>query len=255
VECQLTLRRTQRELQRSYHNLRELEQLRDSLVHMIVHDMRSPLQVLVAQGFFLKQALSRCGLSEVQQDVDALVEAAERLETMANTVLDVSRLEAGRMPLELANHDLNGLVRDVVRRMRPLFPDRQVTIVAPELAAVQCDGKLLYRVIENLVSNGLKHTPPAHELRISVQHEASGVRVAVDDEGPGVPPELRERIFEKFGGVASPGMEGRATHSVGLGLAMCRLAIAAHGGKIGVDSAPVRGSRFWFTLPLVAAAA
>jgi signal transduction histidine kinase len=172
---------------------------------------------------------------------------------MANSVLDVSRLETGRLPLEVTDHDLSEMIRKVVKGMQPLYPDREVTIDAPPSTRIQCDGKLVYRVLENLVSNGLKHTPPARGLRVCVASESTGVRVTVQDEGPGVPPELREKIFEKFGMLKTA--EARRYQSVGLGLAMCRLTIMAHGGAIGVESAPVRGSSFWFTLPHVAKAA
>lgn len=253
IDCHLSLRHARLELERSYRQLHDLEDMRDSLVHMIVHDMRSPLQVLIAQGYFLKQELRQRHAGDFEQDVDALLEAADRLQGMANNVLDVSRLEAGRMPLELGDHDLCVLVQDVVQRMRPLYVGRAVSVEAPEPTRVRCDGKLLCRVIENLVSNGLKHTPPERGLRISVLRDAAGARVSVDDEGAGIAPEQRERIFEKYGAIKRDGT--RSAHSAGLGLAMCRLAIAAHGGAIGVESAPIKGSRFWFTVPHAASAA
>jgi signal transduction histidine kinase len=101
--------------------------------------------------------------------------------------------------------------------------------------------------MENLLSNGIKHTKARGTLRVEVQRLGDRVRVAVRDEGPGVPPEARQRIFEKFGAAAT--RKDRTYHSVGLGLAFCRLAVEAHGGAIGVEDAVPRGSVSAFELP------
>ena len=252
VENQLALSRTQKELEKSYASLRELEQLRDNLVHMIVHDMRSPLSVLLANGFFLKQSLAGRISSEDASDIDALVAAGERLRSMAETLLDVSRLEAGRMPLALEPCDVSELVRNATESMKRLEIDRPVLVEAFAPVPIICDQALVFRVVENLVSNGMKHTPSGQALSISVVDESEGVRVTVRDNGPGVPVELRNKIFEKFGAQGSPA--GQRYRSVGLGLALCKLAVEAHGGKIGVDSEPGSGSAFWFTLPRAAQA-
>ena len=102
-------------------------------------------------------------------------------------------------------------------------------------------------MLENLVSNGIKHTPTGGRLRIEVRSLPDHARVAVQDEGQGVPPELRQRIFEKFGTVQA--RKDQTYHSAGLGLAFCKLALQAHGGTIGVDAADPHGSVFWIELP------
>jgi signal transduction histidine kinase len=106
---------------------------------------------------------------------------------------------------------------------------------------------LVRRVLENLISNGIKHTPTGGKLRIVIRTNSGTVRVAVHDEGPGVPLAARQRIFEKFGAITT--RREQSYHSVGLGLAFCKLAIEAHGGSIGVEAAVPRGSVFWFELP------
>ena len=250
LECQLALRRARLDLEKSYASLRELEKLRDNLVHMIVHDMRSPLSVLLANGFFLKQSLADRLSAEDASDIDALLAAGERLRSMAEDLLAVSRLEAGRMPLALSACDLSEVVRLATDSMKRLEADRPVVIDAPKLAPIVCDEKLVFRVVENLVSNGMKHTPPGLPLNVSVIDDAAGVRVVVRDEGPGVPDELKDKIFEKFGTLK--GDSGQRYRSVGLGLALCKLAVEAHGGRIGVNNELPQGSAFWFTLPRAA---
>lgn len=246
VESQLALRRAHRELEQNYASLRQLEELRDGLVHMIVHDMRSPLTVLIANVMMLKQGMGVNMAVEHAEEIDMLVQACERLRGMADTVLDVSKLEAGKMPLDMSECNLATVIRNAADYLKPAFPRYEVIIESPEQVPIVCDGKLMFRVVENLVSNGLKHSPAGKPLRVRVMPEAARVRVAVDDEGPGVPLEYQSKIFEKFGAVQAPA-DGRY-RSVGLGLALCKLAVAAHGGEIGVDSMPGKGSSFWFTL-------
>lgn len=243
VEAHLALRRAHAELERSYRSLSELEEMRDTLVHMIVHDMRTPLQVLLANGQLLQQTLG----AEHADDINDLLDSVERLQTMANTVLDVSRLESGRMPLERRNCDVSALASEVARGLQSVHTQRKVSVDAPPALNVCCDGALVRRVLENLLSNGLKHTPAGSSVNVLIASEAAAIRVSVQDDGPGISTERQLEIFEKFGALRAQAGDG--SHSAGLGLAMCRLAVAAHGGEIGVDSAPGQGARFWFTLP------
>jgi signal transduction histidine kinase len=247
VDAQLALRRTRIALEKSYAELRELERLRDNLVHMIVHDMRSPLSVLLANGFFLKQNLAGQISERDATDLDALLLAGERLRDMADGLLDMSRLESGNLLLRRMRHDLTLLAKSATEQLRPLFDGREVHVDAPVSVSISCDRDLVIRVLENLINNGLKHTPRGRPLSISVGAELGSARVVVRDQGPGIPLEMRVRIFEKFGVAKLLGE--RPARSVGLGLAMCKLAIEAHGGQIGVDSELGQGSSFWFTLP------
>lgn len=250
LSCHLALRQARVELEHSYAALREAEQLRDSLVHMIVHDMRSPLSVLIANAYLLKQSLLKAGQTEGVAEVELLLLAGERLRHMAEDVLAMSRLEAGKLPLEIVSCDLAEMMRGVIESMRPLHPSAQVSIEAGSLAAIACDEKLVLRVVENLLSNALKHSPLGQPVRIALSDATDRIRVTVSDDGPGVPIELRQKIFEKFGVVQAS--RGQRQRSVGLGLALCRLAIEAHGGAIGVECGPTGGSTFWFTLPRTA---
>jgi K+-sensing histidine kinase KdpD len=126
-------------------------------------------------------------------------------------------------------------------------PSRAIDVENEDPVLTSCDADLIRRVLENLISNGIKHTPAGGRLRISIHRSALSVRVVVQDEGKGVPTEARQRIFEKFGAVAA--RKDQSYHSVGLGLAFCKLAIEAHGGSIGVEAAQPHGSAFWFELP------
>ncbi len=246
VKTHLALRRAQTELADSYTRLRALEYLRDDLVHMVIHDLRSPMTALLMELRFLKR--SAAALSEDNREaLQSALEAAEAINRMTNDVLDVSRLEACKMPVERAVWDLTQMARDVCSALGTIDSERPIDIDSAGAVEATCDGALVRRVIENLVSNGIRYSPPGSQMRISIVSAEGCVRVAVHDQGPGVPPEAREMIFEKFGTVAA---QHKSTyHSVGLGLAFCKLAIEAQGGTIGVDPGVPAGSTFWFELP------
>jgi two-component system sensor histidine kinase/response regulator len=164
---------------------------------------------------------------------------------MVNGLLDVGRIESSRMPIQRQASELHALVDQAVGNVSAGDPLRPITVDVPRAISLSCDPDVTRRVIENLVSNGLKHTPEHSPLGIRAIETLAAVRVEVTDQGEGIAAEDRERIFQKFGA-----MQARSRyHSSGLGLAFCRLAVEAHGGRIGVEDAPGGGSTFWFELP------
>ena len=184
----------------SYTRLRALEQLRDDLVHMVVHDMWSPLPALRINLQLLKDAFA--ALSDDNREIlQSAFALAEELGRMTNDLFDVSRLEECRMPVKRAMWDLTQMARDVRSVMAAIGAERAIDIESAGAVEVSCDGALVRRVMENLVSNGIRHTPAGSPMRISIASGGGRVRVAVHDQGHGVPPEAREKIFEKFGTV------------------------------------------------------
>jgi signal transduction histidine kinase len=246
VRTHVALRRARMELVENLDRLRVLEQLRENLVHMVVHDMRSPLMAVISHLGMLRD--DDCSLSsEAAGDVRAAIRAAEVIRDMVNDLLDVSRLEAGQMPLTRAAIDVVAIARDVRDTLAGQLRLRTIELVTSDPVIASCDAKIIHRVLENLVGNAIKHTPSGGDVRISASCSGERVRVEVTDEGPGVPREARQRIFEKFGTVAA--RDDRSYHSVGLGLAFCKLAVEAHRGSIGVEDGERGGSVFWFELP------
>jgi len=246
VETHLTLRRQRQELQNAYERLRELESQRDNLVHMIVHDMRSPLTVIagnleLAQMSALPDDAADC-LAEAFRAIRALVE-------MVSSILDVSKMEAGQMTLKLSAVDMGDLLSKALQSVDPIKGQRTLALKAPEkMAPFPCDAHLIERVVQNLIHNALKFTDEKEgAVTVSVASAGDMARVTVSDNGPGISAEYREKIFDKFWQAAA-GKQGQKP-STGLGLAFCKLAVEAHGGKIGVESRKGKGSDFWFTLP------
>jgi K+-sensing histidine kinase KdpD len=246
VKTQLALRNANLMLAKSYSRLQELEQRRDELVHMVVHDMRSPLTILTGHLSFVEEESDKLS-PDAAGDLRAAIQGAQTLARMANDLLDVSRLEEGKLPLRLAEHDLGELAATVRESLVSFERGRAVELDVKMPAVVVCDAKLVQRILENLLSNAIKHAPAGSATRISVAGQSECVRVTVSDQGPGVPAEARQKIFQKFGVVAA--RQENRYHSAGLGLAFCKLAVEAHGGAIGVEPGEPKGSAFWFELP------
>ena len=196
VRTHLALRSANVELLRSYSKLQELEQLREDLVHMVVHDMRSPLTVIAGNLSFLKDECDKLS-PEAATDLQDAIEGAEAVAKLANDLLDVSRLEEGKLPLRLADHDLGDVARAAKESLRAFERGRQIELDVAPRAVVACDAAIVHRILENLVSNAIKHAPAGSVIRISVGAHGARARVAVADEGAGVPPEARQKDLRK----------------------------------------------------------
>jgi signal transduction histidine kinase len=248
-EDALKLEAHNRQIEENYRKLRELESLRDSLTHMIVHDMRTPLTSIYGYLEMLKQFESEHLSDEGKEYLSVVMGETQNLMEMINSLLDVSKMEHGEMQLDLSEFDIAEVAREIVGKIEPLREDRSIVLeFSEDPLLVKADRQLISRVIQNLLSNALRFTPsPGGEIRIRAERSDKMVKVCVIDNGPGVPKEYHEKIFEKFGQVES--RANRQKYSTGLGLTFCKLAVESHGGRIGVESEPGKGSNFWFTLP------
>jgi signal transduction histidine kinase len=235
------------ELQRNYVRLHGLERLRDQLTRMIVHDMRTPLMVIDMGIQMLRMEVDDLVDDEAATNLQLVTGKVRELIQMVSSLLDVSRLESGRMPIRSAPRDLVGLVRNAMVQLEPLRIHRRFDLVAPEdLPPVAFDGEIIERVLANLLSNAIRHTGEHGGIIARLKPLGDGVRIEVQDDGDGVPADAHVLIFDKFGQVG----HRRSKYSTGLGLTFCKMAVEAHGGEIGVDSIEGMGATFWFTLPL-----
>jgi signal transduction histidine kinase len=224
---------------------RAIELMRSDLTHTMVHDLRNPLTAILGT----LDLLDGSGLTSEQESMIRVAKGgAQMMVNLVNAILDVTQLENGSMPLARERVHLNPLVAETLDLQRPLARDRSLTLcsdLAETHPAVWADPRLVSRILHNLVGNSIKFAAEGGAIRVSVLSESpSMMRVVVSDDGPGIGAELKERLFQKF---ATGDVMGRGT---GLGLAFCRLAVEAHGGRIWVESQPGRGSTFAFTLPL-----
>ncbi len=242
-------------VQETLVKLRELETLRDNLTHMIVHDMRSPL--MGVSGSFEIIAHEKGRLSPTQMEFVTMGQhACRELIEMVTSLLDVGRMEAGKMPLSRVSCDISEMAQTAVDSVAVLVRKKKLTLrVTGDSASADVDRDIIHRVFVNLLGNAIKFSAEGGTIGIGVSSTGPAVRVTVTDQGPGVPPECHQRIFDKFGQLGS--RKENREHSTGLGLTFCKLAVEAHGGQIGVESPSTgpragevgAGSTFWFSLP------
>jgi signal transduction histidine kinase len=229
------------------HALVTLRPRRDGLdvdaVQLLVDDIRSPMQVVVSHLEVLRRELR----GESAEDVDAALSGVRTLRRMTNSLLDVSRLEAGLMPIRRSLTDLSGLAHGVVCAVRVVQPTCDIAVETRTDSMCTCDPELTRRVIENLVSNAMKVTTIDGRVRVVIAGSRHGVSLAVTDEGPAVPPDQRAQIFEPYS--AGRVQRAAADESSGLGLAFCRLAVEAQGGAIRIENGTLRGNAFIVELP------
>ena len=234
-------------VQGDFQRLQDLERLRDNLTHMIVHDLRSPLQGISASyeiALGHPESLSPTQLKFLTMGQNACAGLIE----MVSTLLDVSRMEAGQMPVNAAPCDILEIAQVTAVSLLTLAEEKNLSLrVSGAPATVKADRELIRRVLVNLMANAITFSPDNRSVTITVSPENGGARVAVADSGYGIPEKYHRKIFEKFGQVESR-KQGQK-YSTGLGLTFCKLAIEAHGGAIGLESAESKGSTFWFTLP------
>jgi two-component system sensor histidine kinase KdpD len=224
----------------------ESERLRNSLLAALSHDLRTPLAGLVGLAESLR--LTRPTLSGEQREIaEELQTEAMRMSTQVNNLLDMARIESGEVRLRREWHSVEEMVGSAVRATARVLAPRQVSTDLPaDLPLVECDAVLIERVFVNLLENAAKYTPPTARVRISARAEPPTMRIAVADDGPGVRAGQEEAIFEKF----ARGTRESAVAGVGLGLAICKAIVEAHGGTIEVRNGESGGAEFTFTLPL-----
>jgi two-component system sensor histidine kinase GlrK len=253
--------------------LAELDELKRHFVSRVSHDLKSPLASIQEANNLLLDGLP----GELSEDQERLLELSrengERLGEMISKLLETSRLEAGAETPDLARHDLSQVVREAAERLDPSFRKRGVELelrIPGNDQPAMCDAERVEQLVENLLENARRFAPERSVVRVvlegvdegdpdvpaerwrQVQANGTGdghggaVLLSVEDAGPGVPEEEKERVFDRF--FQSDG-RGRPGGGVGLGLALCREVVAVHGGTIWVEDAPRGGARFRVLLP------
>lgn len=223
----------------------ESERLRNSVLSAISHDLRTPMSILVglADSMFLTQPPPTGPQAEIAR---SLKDEALRVSGQVNNLLDMARLQAGRIELNRQWQPLEEVVVSALKNLERAFAQHQIKVTLDEnLPLVDIDSVLMERVIYNLLENAVKYTPPGSLVEIGADVTESRVEVRVDDNGPGLPAGKEELIFKKF----ERGQPEGVTRGVGLGLAICRAIVEAHDGSIHAENRPQGGARFIFSLP------
>jgi signal transduction histidine kinase/putative methionine-R-sulfoxide reductase with GAF domain len=233
---------------------RLLDQVREDLLHTMVHDLRNPLTNIFGSLDFLRDDLAAALSVEQAQILEIALAGTKQMIRLVSAILDISRLESGRMPLDQGPISVPALLNQVLLNQMPLAESSDLTLVnlvSSNLPLAWADAALYERVFQNLVGNAVKFTPPGGRITVDAYLEKSRrpqLVVLVQDTGPGVPPEHQERIFDKF-----TTSRHKASGS-GLGLAFCKMVAEAHGARIWVECPPDQGATFFVTMPTLAAA-
>ena len=248
IQNAVRAKRLHDQVEENYHKLKASEELRDGLVHMIVHDLRSPL-------FGIHGNLELHELDHGQNEdgnvfVSAALRETKRMIGMVNDLLDIHRLENHQMPIRRTTCELGEAATEAVRTLGAVLSPNQVTISKDQdVMACSADPAIIVRIFANLFTNAAKFSPVGAPIDVQIGWVSKDAfLIEILDGGPGIPLGEESTIFEKFGQV--PESQGKQPSS-GLGLNFCKLAIEAHGGRIGVDNRMDGGSRFWFILPIL----
>jgi len=225
---------------------RELEKMKEDFLHYITHDLRNPLGS--AMGFLDVLLKGTAGVLSPDQHsiVSSIRRSTSRLMNLINNILDIAKMEAGRVRLQLKTVSMAGIAGRSIDILEQLARAKKITLrlAAVEEFSVEADADLIERVYTNLLGNAIKYTPEGGTIIVSVVDEGVHLKCAVEDTGEGIPPEYLSRVFEKFEQV-----QGQRRGGTGLGLTISRFFVESHLGRIWVESELGKGSRFYFTVP------
>jgi signal transduction histidine kinase len=226
--------------------LRRLSALRADFVSLVSHELRSPMAAVIGAARTLQGRWRELTPGQRESFLRLIGDETSRLATLIDDVLDTSRIEAGTFSFTFSDVDLGELLRDVVAAAELAQDEVELTAEVAALPSIRGDRERLRQVIQNLVDNAVKYSSAGGRVRLRASADDGLVLIDVLDEGPGIAPEDFELIFEKFG--RSRG--GSAKPGTGLGLFIARSIAEAHGGSLGVQSVPRRGSVFRLELPV-----
>jgi two-component system sensor histidine kinase KdpD len=225
----------------------EAEQLRSALLSAVSHDFRTPLSVITGSASALLEPESKLAQAARRDLAETIHEEAERLNHLVRNLLDMTRIASGAVKVNKEWQPVEGVIGAALSRVEAALKDRRIDLaLAPNLPLVPIDALLVEQVLINLLENAGKYTPPTSPIEILAHQEQTEVVIEVADRGPGIPKDLSDKIFEKFYRLPRESAGGGA----GLGLAICRGVVEAHGGRIWVRARDGGGAAFCFSLPI-----
>ncbi len=242
-------------LEADNERLAELNRMKDAFVSTASHELKTPLTSVIAYAEMLDENQERLTLSQQHEFLKRLRSEAQRLLGLINDILDLSRLETGKLRLRREPTNLNSLVLEALETARPLGEKHRVSFeedLSPGGPQLELDPVKMRQVVVNLLANAINYSPSGSVVRICTRSEGDHMVLEVKDRGPGVPPEQHGRIFELFGQADGPS-QGRQV-GTGIGLHLVKRLVELHGGQVGVESVLGEGSTFWVRLTAAGAA-
>jgi len=236
------------DLESRNREIERVNRLKGEFLSSMSHELRTPLNAIIGFSTLLVQEKAGNLNDQQKRFVGEIGQAANHLLSVINDILDISKIEAGRLQLQPEAFMLGEGLGEILSTVQPLAIAKRIEIQADEAAAdlpVFADRVRFKQILYNLLSNAIKFTPKRGRVWVAAHRSDSEIEVEVRDNGPGIPLEEQDQIFERFYQVARTGFN----EGTGLGLAITKRLIEQHGGRIRVESAPGNGSRFFFTLP------
>jgi PAS domain S-box-containing protein len=244
---------------------KEVERQKDLFLGMTGHELKTPLAVLRGTLQLIQRRLKRITTTEqvspewkrfaqdLTKELEDLVRQIDVQARLINDLLDVSRITTNTLKLELRRCELGSIVRETIKDLRVIAPERSLLLEVPEHPAVHvlADRERISQVVSNYVTNALRYSSPGQPVHIGLTTGEGVARVWVRDQGPGLSAEAQKEIWQRFHQVREVPVFSGSEKGLGLGLYICQVLIAQHQGAVGVESTPGEGSTFWFTLPLV----
>jgi len=229
-------------------DLRRQEREKAEFVSMATHELRSPLTTLRGYAQLAARNASRAGAPEMAVTASKILRQADKLNGLVADLMDLSRIQTGRMQLRNADLDMAQLVTDAAEQQRAAHPGRDITVEpADNPPMLQADDQRIEQVVANLLDNAIKYSPEGGEVRIRLRHDAHHVYVTVTDHGIGIPPEEQGHLFHRFSRGKSA---ARRFDGLGVGLYISDSIVRDHGGHMWLESVPDEGSTFGFALPI-----
>jgi two-component system sensor histidine kinase KdpD len=237
--------------------LAQAQQLRNTLLAAISHDYRTPLATILGAASALRAQSDRLAREQVQLLAERIVDEVEQLSTMTDNTLQLARLDAADVQLQTDWESLEELIGSAVARARQRYPGLRLNLrLEPDLPLLRCDAQLLLQLLNNLVDNAVKYGDPEQTVEVLARRLDQQLLLAVADRGPGIPAALRERMFLAFERGAPPtrgeGAQAGSRRGAGLGLALCRAIVTAHGGSIAACARQRGGTRIECRFPIAA---
>ncbi len=225
---------------------RELDKMKEDFLHYITHDLRNPLGSAIGFLDLLLKGTAGVLNSDQHSIVSSVRRSTSRLMSLINNILDIAKMEAGRVRLQVKPTSLAGIAGRSIGILEQLAKAKNISVhlAAVEEFTIAADGDMLERVFTNLLGNAIKYTPNGGTITVSLVDEGPHIKCCVEDTGEGIPPEYLTRVFEKFEQV-----QGSRKGGTGLGLTITRFFVEAHLGRVWVESEVGHGSRFYFTVP------
>lgn len=226
---------------------------------MAGHELKTPLTAMLLSIRMLQRSeeqgarpMAGGNATPAETSSGGLLRQHRRLSRLVNDLLDVSRIQAGRVELRLEWADLATIVREAVEEQRQIVPAHPLLLRLPPDFSVPLfiDAGRIRQIVTNYLTNALKYSSAAFPVEVGIHCEAGQVQVWVRDQGPGLSAEAQEHIWDRFYRAKGVEVQDGSGMGLGLGLYICRILIALHRGQVGVTSAPGKGSTFWLTLPL-----